>query len=194
MLSIVAQVVSYLGSGYLLRTVVKLAARPISVVDGALLTAGANGIGTLGGGILGTAGMTYVWLRRRGVNPGAAGLAGWLPIFLNNATLAVVSLLGLAVLLFLKKSSGLLVASLCFAIFILAGGAGLLLWCLAYREKLMPMAMGITGFIARLRHGRKTVRQPKRPSAACSKDGTRCCKVAGMVPSWGRCSIPASTC
>ena len=59
---------------------------------------------------------------------------------------------GLAVLLFLKKSSGLLVASLCFAIFILAGGAGLLLWCLAYREKLMPMAMGITGFIARLRH------------------------------------------
>jgi len=42
--------------------------------------------------------------------------------------------------------------SLCFAIFILAGGAGLLLWCLAYREKLMPMAMGITGFIARLRH------------------------------------------
>ncbi len=151
-LSIGAQVLSYLGSGYLLRTVVKLAAKPISVVNGALLTAGANSIGTLGGGILGTAGMTYLWLRRRGVNPGAAGLGGWLPIFLNNATLAIVSLAGLAVLLFLKKSSELIVASLCFAIFILAGGAGLLLWCLAYREKLMPMAMGITGFIAKLRH------------------------------------------
>ena len=151
-LSVGAQVLSYLGSGYLLRTVVKLAAKPISVVDGALLTAGANSIGTLGGGILGTAGMTYVWLRRRGVNPGAAGLGGWLPIFLNNATLAVVSLAGLAVLLVLKKSSGVLVVSLCFAILILAGGAGFLLWCLAYREKLMPMAMGITGFIAKLRH------------------------------------------
>jgi len=42
--------------------------------------------------------------------------------------------------------------SLCLAILILAGGAGCLLWCLAYREKLLPMAMGITGFIARLRH------------------------------------------
>jgi len=30
-------------------------------------------------------------LRRRGVNPGVAGLGGWLPIFLNNATLAVVA-------------------------------------------------------------------------------------------------------
>jgi len=151
-LAIGAQVFSYVGSGYLLMTVVKLAAKPMSIVDGVLLTAGANSIGTLGGGILGTAGMTYLWLRRRGVNPGAAGLGGWLPIFLNNATLAVVSLAGLAVLLFLKKSSGVLVASLCLAILILAGGAGFLLWCLAYREKLMPMAMGITGFIARLRH------------------------------------------
>ena len=79
-LSVGAQVLSYLGSGYLLRTVVKLAAKPVSVFDGALLTAGANSVGTLGGGVLGTAGMTYVWLRRRGVNPGAAGLGGWLPV------------------------------------------------------------------------------------------------------------------
>ncbi len=151
-LSLGAQALSYLGSGYLLRTVVKLAAKPVTVLDGALLTAGANSIGTLGGGILGTVGMTYLWLRRRGVNPGVPGLGGWLPIFLNNATLAVVSLVGLAVLLFLKKSSGVLVAGLCLAIFILAGGAGLLLWCVAYREKLLQMAMAITGFLAKLRH------------------------------------------
>lgn len=151
-LSIGAQVLSYAGSGYLLRMVVKLAAKPVSVVDGALLTLGANSVGTLGGGIVGTAGMTYLWLRRRGVNPGAAGLGGWLPIFLNNATLAVVSLAGLAVLLSQKKSSGVLAAGLSFAIVILAGGAGFLVWCLAYRAKLMPMALGITGFIARIRH------------------------------------------
>jgi glycosyltransferase 2 family protein len=151
-LSMGAQVLSYAGSGYLLKTVVKLAAKPVSVTDGALLTAGANSIGTLGGGIVGTASMTYLWLRRRGVNPGAAGLGGWLPIFLNNATLAIVSLGGLAILLSLKKSSGLLAASLTFAIVILAGGAGFLLWCLAYREKLMPIALGITGFITRIRH------------------------------------------
>jgi len=151
-LSVGAQALSYLGSGYLLRTVVKLAAKPVSVIDGALLTAGANSVGTLGGGVLGTAGMTYVWLRRRGVNPGAAGLGGWLPVFLNNAALAVVSLAGLTVLVSRNKSSGVLVTGLCFAIFILAGGAGFLLWCLVYREKLLAMAMGITGFLAKLRH------------------------------------------
>ena len=44
------------------------------------MTAGANSVGTLGGGVLGTAGMTYLWLSRRGVSAGAAGLGGWLPI------------------------------------------------------------------------------------------------------------------
>jgi len=163
-LSVGAQVLSYLGSGFLLRTSVQLAAKPISVVDGALLTAGANSVGTLGGGVIGTAGMTYVWLRRRGVNPGAAGLGGWLPVFLNNGALAAVSLAGLAVLLALKKSSGVLAAGLCFAILTLGGGAGFLLWCLAYREKLLPMAMAITGFIAKLRH--KTQDRPATEAAA----------------------------
>ena len=93
-LSIAAQLFSYAGSGYLLRAVVRLASKPISLVDGALMTAGANSVGTLGGGVIGTAGMTYLWLRRRGVNPGAAGLGGWLPIFLNNTVLATVSSLG----------------------------------------------------------------------------------------------------
>ena len=44
-LSIGAQLVSYLGSGYLLRTVVRLGAKqPTSVVNGALMTVGANSV------------------------------------------------------------------------------------------------------------------------------------------------------
>jgi uncharacterized membrane protein YbhN (UPF0104 family) len=109
-LSLGAQLLSYLGSGYLLRTVVRLAAKPVSTVDGALMTAGANSVGTLGGGVLGTAGMTYFWLRRRGVNVAAAGLGGWLPILLNDAVLAIVSLAGLIIIIHLKKSSGVVVA------------------------------------------------------------------------------------
>ena len=64
-LSIGAQLLSYLGSGYLLRTVVKLAAKPLSILEAALMTAGANSVGTLGGGVLGTAGITYLWLSPR---------------------------------------------------------------------------------------------------------------------------------
>ena len=71
---------------------------------------------------------------------------------MNNAALAVVSLAGLTFLVSRNKYSGALVAGLCFAIFILAGCAGFLLWCLVLSGKLLPMAMGITGFIAKLRH------------------------------------------
>ena len=68
-LALGAQILGYLGSGYLLRAIVRLASSPVSIREGALVTLGANSVGTLGGGILGTAGVTYLWLRRRGASP-----------------------------------------------------------------------------------------------------------------------------
>lgn len=150
-LSFGAQLLSYLGSGYLLKTVVKLTAKPISVIDGALMTAGANSVGTLGGGVLGTAGMTYLWLNRRGVSAGAAGLGGWLPIFLNNIVLAVVSLAGLIVTVHLRKSTGVLVAGFTLVVLTLTAGLTVVILCLRYREKLAPIAIAIVGFSAKLR-------------------------------------------
>lgn len=151
MLAVAAQVLSYLGNGYLIRSVVKVQSQPVSVFDGALVTLAANSVGTLGGGALGTAGMTYLWLRRRGVNRGAAGLGGWIPIFLNLAVLALVSLAGLFVLIYLKKSSTVLAAGLTMVIFVLLLGFGTLLWSLTHREKLHGLATGIAKFIAKIR-------------------------------------------
>jgi glycosyltransferase 2 family protein len=150
-LSFGAQLLSYLGSGYLLKTVVRLTVKPISVIDGALITAGANSVGTLGGGVLGTAGMTYLWLKRRGVSAGAAGLGGWLPIFLNNVVLAIVSLAGLIVTVRLRKSTGVLVAGFTLVALTLAAGMTVVILCLRYREKLAPIASAIVGVAAKLR-------------------------------------------
>ena len=150
--SVVAQLLSYLGSGYLLKTVVRLASKPISMVDGVLMTAGANSVGTLGGGVIGTAAMTYLWLRRRGVNAGAAGLGGWLPIFLNNTVLAIVSLAGLIIIIHLKKSSRLLVAGFSLVFVILGAALAAFILCLLYREKLAPVAMALGRFFAKLKN------------------------------------------
>ena len=150
-LSVVAQLLSYLGSGYLLKTVVRLASKPISMVDGVLMTAGANSVGTLGGGVIRPAGMTYLWLRRRGVNAGAAGLGGWLPIFLNNTVLAIVSLAGLIIIIHLKKSSRLLVTGFSLVFVILGAALAAFILCLLYRGKL-PVAMALGRFFAKLRH------------------------------------------
>ena len=170
-LSAAAQILSYLGSGYLLRSVVKVSSKPVSVLDGALMTIGANSVGTLGGGALGTAGMTYLWLRRRGVNRGAAGLGGWIPIFLNLGTLALVSLAGLIVLIHLKKSSTVLATSLSVVVLILATGLGSLMWSLTHREKLHPLATGIGAFAAKLR---------RRPADHSKIDAA----VAHLLESW----------
>jgi uncharacterized protein (TIRG00374 family) len=151
-LSISAQVLSYLGSGYLLRSAVKLAGGPISTIDGALMTAGANSVGTLGGGVLGTAAMTYHWLRNRGINAGAAGLGGWLPIFLNDTALAILSLAGLILIIHLKKSSGVLVAGFTLVFLILSAVLATVILCLLYREKLSLVAVAFARFVAKVRH------------------------------------------
>lgn len=150
LLGLSAQILSYLGSGYLIRWVVNPRNEAVSIVDGALVTAAANSVGTLGGGVLGTAGMTYMYLRRRGIDSGAAGLGSWLPIYLNNAVLAVVSFAGLVVLTFLKKSSGLTAIGFTFVGLTLSLGAGLW-WALSRREKVQPLVTAVAGFVAKLR-------------------------------------------
>jgi uncharacterized protein (TIRG00374 family) len=170
-LSVGAQVLSYLGSGYLVRSVVNVSSKPISIVEGALMTLGANSVGTLGGGVLGTAGMTYFWLRRRGVNRGAAGLGGWIPILLNLSALALVSLGGLLVLIQLKKSSTVLVAGSASVALILLVGLGTLLWCLTHRDKLDGLATGIATFLSKFRRGPRVEHSKLKVSVAHLLEG-----------------------
>ena len=149
-LAVAAQVVSYMGSGYLLRSVVRSLAHPVSVFRGALVTLAANSVGTLGGGALGTAGTTYLWLRRHGINRGAAGLGGWIPIFVNLAALAAVSLGGLMVLIHLKKSSTILALGLSLVMLVLLLGLAALGWLLIHRGRLHSWATSTARFAARL--------------------------------------------
>lgn len=151
-LALGAQLLSWFASGYMVSCIVRPAAKPVSIVDGTVVTTAANAVGTLGGGVFGTSGMTYIWLRQRGVNTGAAGLGGWLPIFLTNITLAVVSLMGLLVLAVLKKSSGVLAAGFTLAVLIVASAIASLIWSLAHRAKLEGYAARIAALLGRLRH------------------------------------------
>src|SRR5690242_7064901 len=157
LLAVAAQVFSYVGSGYLLRSVVRSSDQPLSVFRAALVTLAANCVGTLGGGALGTAGTTYLSLRRHGVNRGAAGLGGWVPILVNLAALAVVSLGGLMVLIRLKKSSTVLALGLSLVMLVLLVGLGALGWLLTHRGRLHGWATATGKFAARL------LRKPVEP-------------------------------
>ena len=150
-LSVGAQVLSYVASGYLLKTTVARQNGPVSVCDGVLITLGANSIGTLGGGVVGTAGMSFLWLRHRGVSVAAAGLGAWLPIFLNDLILAAVSLAGLAVLLCMNKFSSALAAALGLTIATLVGVASVLAWGFNHRARVMSLISRMVSWGGNLR-------------------------------------------
>jgi glycosyltransferase 2 family protein len=96
--ALVAQVLSYIASGGLVTSVVRLSGDSVSPLRGTLITLASNTMGTLGGGFLTTATTSYRWVRQ-GTSTDAAALSGWLPPIINNLVLLGVSNWGLLVLL-----------------------------------------------------------------------------------------------
>lgn len=97
--AILAQGLSYLGSGVLLRGIAWLGGRPISVGRGMLITAASYSAGVLAGGILGSSAASYRWMRQGGASPEAAALSGWLPGLLDDLLLFALALVGVVFLL-----------------------------------------------------------------------------------------------
>lgn len=98
-LAILAQILSYVGSAFMLQAILANGQGQLSLSRGLLITLASNSIGLVAGGWVGSAAATYGWIRREGHPGNSAALAGTLPPLLNNAILAVVSLIGVIYLL-----------------------------------------------------------------------------------------------
>ena len=99
-LAAIAQLFSYLGSGYIQHAILDLNQQKLSIGKGALITMAAYSIGLVAGGWVGGGAATYGWVRRESGDGHTAVLAGTLPGLLNNASLAAVAIIGLLYLLF----------------------------------------------------------------------------------------------
>lgn len=98
-LAVAAQVCSYLGSGYLLKTIVHLGQARLSIIRGALITMVAASIGLVAGGWVSTAAVTYRLVEKSEIPSEDAALAGFLPMLYNTALLYIISAIGLVYLL-----------------------------------------------------------------------------------------------
>lgn len=98
-LAIFAQILSYLGSGFVLHAILANEKQRLSPLRGALITMASASIGLVAGGWVGGAAATYSWTRRESQDGDAAALAGALPPILNNIVLAGVSIIGVSYLL-----------------------------------------------------------------------------------------------
>jgi glycosyltransferase 2 family protein len=98
-LAILAQALSYLGSGFMLHTILDNNQEKLSTLKGVIITMAAYSIGLVAGGWVGGAAATYGWVRRETRDGNTAALTGTLPPLLNNGILVAVALIGTIYLL-----------------------------------------------------------------------------------------------
>lgn len=150
-LAVFAQVLSYLGSGYLLQAILKLSNRSIKLFRSTMIVLGSASIGMLAGGILGSAGAIYRWTSSEDSHPEIATLASVLPPMLNNLILVIVSIFGMVHLILVHDLSRSQEAGFITTILILGSIIGLMLLALRYRESTLSVVTWIARRIARLR-------------------------------------------
>lgn len=93
-----AQLLSYLGSGYMLQAIVANRDKNFSIWQGVLITLASYSVGLVAGGWIGGAAATYGWMKLDKANSESASLASILPALLNDAALMLVSILGVTYL------------------------------------------------------------------------------------------------
>jgi uncharacterized protein (TIRG00374 family) len=150
-LAVLAQMLSYLGSGYLLRTLVAVAGQQLSVLRGTVIFTAAASVGLAGGGPVGNVATTYRWMRGSGVNAEGATLAGWLPTLFTDATLVIVGIFGLVHLLIAHQLSALQAVGFGFTLLVLLLVASVATWGVRHRPQLTALAVRFAGRWAALR-------------------------------------------
>jgi len=150
-LAILSQVLSYLGTGYLLTAVAAMAGQRMGLVRGTMIFAGASTVGLLGGGPVGNTAVTYRWMRDSGVSAEGAAIAGWLPTLCNNGLLALTGIFGLVHLLAVHQLTTLQMIGFGFTLAVLGSSGGVVAWGVYRRAQLTALVVRLSAWWARLR-------------------------------------------
>ncbi len=156
--ALAAQILSYLGNGYLLKAIVALVGQTMTILSCTLIVTAASSIGLVAGGLFANAAATYRWVHSRGVSAEGAILAGWLPTVFNNFTLIIVSVAGMLFLLIMHRLSIWLAISFCIIMMIFSLIIGFLIWGIHNRLHIMRLVIWIANSWASFR------RRPHDPS------------------------------
>ena len=150
-LAVLAQTLSYLGSGYLLRMIVAVVGQRLSIVRGALIFTAASSVGLAGGGPVGSITATFRWMRGSGVSAEGAVLASSLPTVFYDSAMAVAGIFGLVQLLALHELSAVQTIGFGFTLVVLSLIAGVTIWGTRHRTRLTTLVVRLAGRWAALR-------------------------------------------
>lgn len=150
-LALVAQVLSYLGSGYLLQMVLSLTHEPIRLWRSSLIVLGAASVGMVAGGMIGSSAAIYRWTSQEEGHSEGATLASILPALFNNLVLVVVSLFGVAHLLLVHDLSRAQLVGFIAILLILGSLIGAAVLALQHWERAEAALVWISSLPPRLR-------------------------------------------
>jgi uncharacterized protein (TIRG00374 family) len=139
-LAVGMQIMSYVGSGVLMRSLIALVGEHLSIWRGTLITTASYSIGLVAGGMVGSAASTYRWLRSSGVRSEGALLAGWLPGLFYTGSLVTVSVFGLLHLLVVHQLTTVQAVSFGTILLILVSLVALSVWALRHRARVTHLA------------------------------------------------------
>ncbi|HXK77101.1 MAG TPA: lysylphosphatidylglycerol synthase domain-containing protein, partial [Oscillospiraceae bacterium] len=105
LLAAAAEILSYVGSGYLLKAIMKLGKSRFTIFRGVLITLAAASIGLVMGGWVTTAATTYYWASKEGSAPKESKLTGFLPTLYNDVLMTLLTGVGLLHLLIVHDLS-----------------------------------------------------------------------------------------
>ncbi|MFL7893323.1 MAG: YbhN family protein [Anaerolineales bacterium] len=140
MLAVIAQVISILGSGYLLQAIVHTSGGKLGLFLGTSIVLAAASLGMVLGGLIGTATATYRWIQKQGIKSEIAGLAGTIPGFFNISVLAIVSVAGIAHLLLVHELSNIQAVSFALILLMLISLVSLSIWGYHNQHKLIHLS------------------------------------------------------
>jgi uncharacterized membrane protein YbhN (UPF0104 family) len=145
------QLLSYLGSGFMLHSVASLVQSRLPVGRGALINVAAQSVGVLGSGNVGYGAAIYRWMRKFHVRPEGALLAGWLPFALITSVQAVFALFGVGILFALHRLSRATALAFILAVTVLAGLIGGVFWSARDRTLFTERLLRLSRHWARVR-------------------------------------------
>jgi uncharacterized protein (TIRG00374 family) len=150
-LAVIAQILSYLGNGFLLHSLASSEQNKLSIFKGAVIALASASIGLIAGGWLTGAAVTYSWIKKETSNSSKALLAGTLPSILNNGVLLVAALFGTLYLLIIHDLSKSQMTEFRIILLMLAIIAALIYISFQFPERMRKVLIEVLRFFTKLR-------------------------------------------
>jgi glycosyltransferase 2 family protein len=151
LLALVAEILSYMGNGYLLKVLVTLGKSKFSIFRGILIYMASSSIGLVAGGWISIAATTYYWVsKNEDVSSEEAALTGFIPNLYNDTLISILTFISMGYLLLIHDLTKLHIIIYSIVLFVSIMGNLIFIFGIFHRAFVERFILGTLGYIIRL--------------------------------------------